>query len=409
MKKLFLLAWPIALAAVSCSNEEVVSVNNDANEIKFTAVANNATRALTDSVYCNNYKPGSFHVWALAKDAETTVVGKSYFKEVLYSANAGKTLWSADQANIRFWPNQGAEKLDFYAMHNYNGTVNWDPANATTTEPRLAVTGYTLTTDVAAQTDFIYAVKQNQVKGGNDGKKTINFRHALSQVVFKARNTNNTLHVEIGEVQVKNFNSVGNFALPLKDTETNLVDHNSDQTTEAADGTVGTWSGQNTLATTKVAVYPTDGAATATYAVVNYDTAGTDATNLTNGSDRVFDKAMLFIPQERTAGTVTESTPGSKNLLNDVTNPYFVVKCKIWNVEGATFNKTTDVCIYDGYAYIPVTVDWKPGKKYIYTFVFGGKNGGYDEDGNDILVPISFTVTVDDFTPVVKEDVNMFQ
>ena len=412
MKKLFLLAWPIALAAVSCSNEEVVSVNNDANEIKFAVVANNSTRALNDSMYCNNYKPGSFHVWALAKDnSVATVVGKSYFKEVLYSANTGKTLWSADQANIRFWPNQGAEKLDFYLMHNYNGTVQWTPGEADTNKARLAVEGYTLTTDVAAQTDFIYAVKQNQVKKGNDGKKTINFRHALSQVVFKARNTNSTLHVEIGEVQVKNFNSKGNFALPLKDTETTLVDHNSNQTTEAADGTVGTWSSQNTLATTSVAVYNTtvEGQAEATYAAVNYDTAGTNATNLTNGSDREFDKSMLFIPQERTAGTVTESTPGSKNLFNDGTNPYFVVKCKIWNVEGAAFNKGTDVCIYDGYAYIPVTVDWKPGKKYIYTFVFGGKNGGYDEDGNDILVPISFDVTVDDFTPVVKEDVNMFQ
>ncbi len=411
MKKLFLLAWPIALAAVSCSNEEVVSVNNDANEIQFTAVVNNATRALNDSMYCNNYKPGSFHVWALAKDADNTVVGKtSYFQEVLYSANTGKTLWSADQANIRFWPNQGAEKLDFYVMHNYNGTVNWDPTNATTTEPRLAVEGYTLTTTVAEQTDFIYAVKQNQVKNGNDGKKTINFRHALSQVVFKARNTNNTLHVEIGEVQVKNFNSKGNFALPLKDTETTLVDHDSDQTTEAADGTVGTWTGQNTLATTKVAVYPTTGAATTDYAVVNYDVAGTNATNLTNGSDRVFDKAMLFIPQKRDAVAVTPGAVNSDKIANDNTKPYFVIKCKIWNVEnGATFNSGTDVCIYDGYAYIPVSVDWKPGKKYIYTFVFGGKNGGYDEDGNDILVPISFDVTVDDFTPVVKEDVNMFQ
>ena len=433
MKKLFLLAWPIALAAVSCSNEEVVSVNNDANEITFTAVANNATRALTDSMYCNNWKPGSFDVWALAKAkdaAADAVVGKSYFQEVLYSANTGKTVWSADQANIRFWPNQGAEKLDFYVMHNYNGTVKWDPANATTTEPRLSVTGYELTTDVAKQKDFIYAVKQNQVKNGNNGTIGINFRHALSQVVFKARNTNNTLHVEIGEVQVKNFFSKGNFALPLENTEDNFEDHTSTGNTEVATG-VGTWTGQNTVATTKVAVYPTNDAATTDYAVVNYDVAGTNATNLTNGKDAQkvdvngknpgaddyiptldsdFSKAMLFIPQKCTAGTVTESTPGSKNLLNDVTNPYFVVKCKIWNVEnGATFNSGTDVCIYDGYAYIPVSVDWKPGKKYIYTFVFGGKNGGYDEDGNDILVPISFNVTVDDFTPVVKEDVNMFQ
>ena len=442
MKKLFLLAWPIALAAVSCSNEEVVSVNNDANEITFTAVANNATRALTDSMYCNNWKPGSFDVWALAKAkdaAADAVVGKTYFAAVRYSANFDanknqlKTLWSADQANIRFWPNKDAEKLDFYAMHNYKGdgttpsTVIWDATGAKTA--RLAVEGYELTTDVAKQKDFIYAVKQNQVKNGNNGTIGINFRHALSQVVFKARNTNNTLHVEIGEVQVKNFFSKGNFALPLENTENNFEDHTSTGNTEVATG-VGTWTGQNTVATTKVAVYKTNDAATTDYAVVNYDVAGTNATNLTNGKDAQkvdvngknpgaddyiptldsdFSKAMLFIPQKRDAVAVTSGTVGSNKVENDGEHPYFVVKCKIWNKAGNDFNSETDVCIYDGYAYIPVTVDWKAGKKYIYTFVFGGKNGGYDPDGNDILVPISFTVTVDDFTPVVKEDVNMFQ
>lgn len=441
MKKLFLLAWPIALAAVSCSNEEVVSVNNDANEITFTAVANNATRALTDSMYCNNWKPGSFDVWALAKEKTAdadAVVGKTYFAAVRYSANFDanknqlKTLWSADQANIRFWPNKDAEKLDFYAMHNYKGdgtgtgaNVIWDATGTKTA--RLAVEGYELTTDVANQKDFIYAVKQNQVKNGNNGTIGINFRHALSQVVFKARNTNSTLHVEIGEVQVKNFNSKGNFALPLEDTEDNFEDHTSTGNTEVATG-VGTWSAQSELKTTSVAVYKTNDAATENYAVVEYNTDGTKATNLTNGKDALkadknnvnpgqdnyiptldsdFSKAMLFIPQKRDAVAVTRGTVGSKDIEKDKDNPYFVVKCKIWNKAGATFNSGTDVCIYDGYAYIPVSVDWKAGKKYIYTFVFGGKNGGYDPDGNDILVPISFTVKVDDFTPVVNGEVNM--
>ena len=428
MKKLFLLAWPIALAAVSCSNEEVVSVNNDANEITFTAVANNATRALTDSMYCNNWKPGSFNVWALAKQSDATVVGKSYFQEVLYSTNFDsdkkplKTLWSADQANIRFWPNQSGDLLDFYVMHNYDGTadgtgtqiVKWDATGETAA--RLAVEGYELTTNVAKQKDFIYAVKQNQVKNGNNGTIGINFRHALSQVVFKARNTNNTLHVEIGGVQVKNFFSKGTFALPVANTEDNIGEHADPVKTDPAAGTVGTWSAQDVRKTTSVDVYATSvsGQAEATYAVVEYDTEGTNATNLTNGKDnsaldRDFSKAMLFIPQTRNAVAVTRGDKGTKGLLNDGTNPYFVVNCKIWNVEGATFNKNTDVKIYDGLAYIPVTVNWEAGKKYIYTFVFGGKNGGYDEDGNDILVPISFTVTVDDFTPIVSEDVNMFQ
>ena len=203
----------------------------------------------------------------------------------------------------------------------------------------------------------------------------------------------------------------------MKTTKTQLTDHEStNKTEEAVTGTVGKWTASSTKLDTSVAVYPTtdehgDGTAVTTnYAVVNYDTAGNNATNLTNGwdksdSDRDFSKAMLFIPQELNAATVTEGTV----LANDKTNPYFVLNCKIWNVNGATFDKTKDVCIYSGDAYIPVSVKWEPGKKYIYTFVFGGRNGGYDDNGKDVLVPISFTVTVDDFTPIVEKDVNMFQ
>ena len=68
-----------------------------------------------------------------------------------------------------------------------------------------------------------------------------------------------------------------------------------------------------------------------------------------------------------------------------------------------------DVVIFNGTTYIPFAANWAPGKKYIYNLVFGKSNGGYDEDGKDVLVPVSFTVTVDDFTTVVENDVNMFQ
>lgn len=38
--------------------------------------------------------------------------------------------------------------------------------------------------------------------------------------------------------------------------------------------------------------------------------------------------------------------------------------------------------------YVPFGADWQPGKRYIYTLVFGG---GYDVNGNSILTPINFT------------------
>ena len=93
MKKLFLLAWPIALAAVSCSNEEVVSVNNDANEITFTAVAENATRAA--DAYCNAFMPADFNVWARVGEAQ-------YFADVKYTRVDETTIYKAEERRQNF-------------------------------------------------------------------------------------------------------------------------------------------------------------------------------------------------------------------------------------------------------------------------------------------------------------------
>ena len=63
-----------------------------------------------------------------------------------------------------------------------------------------------------------------------------------------------------------------------------------------------------------------------------------------------------------------------------------------------------------------ITMSEVYGKKYIYTFVFGEGNGGYDggADPDDpspseepVLTPITYTVTVDDFQKGYDEDVEM--
>ena len=142
----------------------------------------------------------------------------------------------------------------------------------------------------------------------------------------------------------------------------------------------------------------------------------TAVTNLTNGTDkkegdvitRDLAKAMLLIPQETTKATLSpESKPSTVKDAADG-GSMIAVTCTIWNLnEDGVLNESTDVVLYNGVAYIPFKADWKAGKKYIYNLVFGKANGGYTPDGKDILVPISFDITVDDFTTVVSSDVNM--
>ena len=88
-----------------------------------------------------------------------------------------------------------------------------------------------------------------------------------------------------------------------------------------------------------------------------------------------------------------------------------MIKCKIRNVAG------DEVADDDVYLWgtaseakelaIPVSLTWKQGVKYIYTFVFGEGIGGYDPEGEEVLVPITFSVTVDDFTSPTSNDIDM--
>ena len=56
------------LIGASCTKNEVVEVNQDGNEIQYSVVANNATKAA--DIYCNNNKPSEFTVFAESSDGQ---------------------------------------------------------------------------------------------------------------------------------------------------------------------------------------------------------------------------------------------------------------------------------------------------------------------------------------------------
>ena len=413
MKKLFLLAWPIALAAVSCSNEEVVSVNNDANEIKFTAVAENATRA--QNVFCNVNLPKEFHVWA-------AVNNKQYFEGVKYTRVGETTKYTAAGGEVHFWP---AEAVDFYAVTEENtGTpttyydwattdaslhkFNWNAAGSST------ITWETRSTDATAQTDLLYAYTRKSRSEATDGTVGINFRHALSQIVFKALNTNPTIKVEIDQVEIVNVTNKGTFTMPTGVTDTPYEDHTTAE--NYVNTGVGSWdnygSYNQTYTTTKFASAITvayDGSASPK-AVNLTDEVGTNNPNKTHP---LVKHSLLLIPQTTTKWARTEA--GKKDPdAEGQTGSYFKVWCKIWNVSGVDGEAGANLLLWGNDAnttkpvYIPIAAAWDPGKKYIYTFKFGSNTtGGYDDKGDPVLIPISFTVSVDDFAEVTETGVPM--
>ena len=414
MKKILLLTAGMLLIVASCTKNEVVEVNQDGNEIQYSVVANKATKAA--DIYCNNNKPSEFTVYAESNEGKTYING-----DKITSSDNGAT-W-VNESGTRFWPNDLS--LDFYAV--VNGTIKWNVDAAEGTAP--ATIDYEVPAAVGDQKDLLYAVKMKQEKGATAEATeavSLNFRHALSQIVFQAKNTNENLYVEISGVEIVNVADQNTFTFPTKDTDNEkLVDDNHDGTFDSDKYSTANWGVWNELAPESGAagdiVYPV----TFTTVAVPGKNTGAPIVNLTNnvytseGKEEFNTNALLLLPQTSNAWD-PETVPAPGFVGNAGNGSYFLVNCAIYNIAGDEFDPVNDTPLWGTtgahkQAAIPVAINWEQGKKYIYTFIFG-EGGGYDPDDPDpedpdkpdpVLIPITFEVTVDDFVEVPAQDIDM--
>lgn len=388
MKKI-LLGCSALLMLAACSNDEIVNEQNDANLIKFAVTTQGNSRAA--DVYCNNNMFTDFNVFAW------------YGSNVYIPGDAVKQTngtWAIDGAN-RYWPETGT--LDFYAYKN----GDFDYATKTFKEFQVAAT-------VADQVDLVYALTTGQGKtGANPQAVTLNFRHALSQIVFKAKNTNENLKVVVKGVGAVNLYGKGTYNFPTKTTSHNILHENATEAEyDETKASRGNW-GESFLdqATND---YST------TFDAVTLDGI-TEATNLTDVKTAAhttkteFAPAMLLLPQTRAAAEIVDYSPAAEATVDDAEKTpskvwndgfYFTITCDIYNL-ATVGTETVESQIYDTVTIaVPASIAWEEGKKYIYTFIFGNGGPGYtpDPDPEPVLVPITFDVTIDEFVPVPGTD-----
>ena len=392
MKKFFYVAIA-ATALASCSSDNLVDLK-EGDEIKITAVADNDSRAA--AIFCNNNKMSQFQLYA------ATAAGEKFITDETYKADGD--VYKSQEAN-RYWPENDA--LDFYAIYN---------ADVTTWTPGASLAGsFTPESTVLSQKDFIYAVNEGIKKSdATDGTVALNFRHALSQIEFNAKNQNPDLKIEILGVKVGRVSATASYSIAatneVKNTNGTIVDHT--QAATNAFNSLITWSGW----TSNDGNYEI-----ATSLTLNGNSVG-DLSEVTTVGQNVdgegaaytkdYSKSMLLLPQ--TTAAWKPATDGDKGA-------FLAVKVRIWNVLD-----DSEVLLYgdadpltDGnegrWAAVPVAFNWEPGKKYIYTFNFtNGGNAGYEDTNNDgtpenvaVLVPMSVSVTVDDFTNPTTTDTPM--
>lgn len=390
MKSKYLAMALSAVALTACNNDEVLEVNRGRG-ISFQVATEASTRAQATTT--NSIE--KFKVWGFTE-------GKTLMGGIEVSKTGDK--WSYGDAI--FWPESD---VDFYSVspsENIGGTVS-------ITKDEQKITNFTVNIDQTSQVDLLYAVNKGEKKADHEDASAvnINFRHALSQIVFKAKNTNERLKVSIKDVKVVNVVKGGDFTYPTSSTDKN----NTSESGTIDAGTQGSWALLSGEGSTETYAAGTNAAGVELETKDQvYDLTTTTGT----GDSKVYTGALFLMPQTLTPWNI-ETDKG-----NDKGGSYFLVNCQLKNVSGNGDEVQLWPSEADGYAYVAIptsNIKWEQGKKYIYTFIFGD-GGGYvppvdpedpdkepDNPGKPVLVPITFTVTVDDFQNGGEYDVDMIQ
>jgi hypothetical protein len=358
---------------MGCSDEEIANVETSSrNAIGFNVLSNAAeTRAIPTTP--DNLKNTDFDVFAFTGDG-TAFMGKVDTEfghdgvNIVY--NNGK--WDYKNASdLRYWPT-GA--LDFYAFNP--GTVSEDMMmnymwEASGTVQKIS---YTCIDEYGANTghanyDVMYAMAKGQTKDMNNGIVKFNFKHILSQVVFKAKTQYDNMQVDINMIKIHNVKMGGFFTLPA-----------------TADGT-GSWSDPTDL--------PSEVSGLGKFTVVK-DVNITVKSN-TIATDISTTTPMLNRPQELTAWKVSETATKSKLEADNAKQCYLEIACKIRQSGAYLLGSASEYKTI----YVPFGDTWVAGKRHIYTLIFGG---GYNDQGEAVLNPIQFDAETTDWGNADKAD-----
>ena len=348
MKKNLLILAVAALAFASCSNDETVAVNNSGgNEISFRPLVTGVTRTANAAGLKSAFENGDIiNVYADYNSGK-------YFQED-FTSN-GTTFSST---NKYYWPSDVATKnITFTAIWGATQKAN-TPGNIDDFTPAAAA---------ASQKDVLLARHTSSTK---ESPVAMNFRHALSQIYVRVKNSNPNLEVQIYGVRVGYISTQGDFNYDK--TSTGAV------TTGAGHIDQSKWTNEAAVKSNKY-----DQASTKTIT----GTLDVDAAPETDGDDNALSSftPWLLLPQNMVTdansygyNTASSSASGTDP---DLATSYIALEMEIRNYNGAS---VTGTIVSRQWCYWPITTNWNPGYKYTYMIDVAG--GGYqpiDTEGND--------------------------
>lgn len=359
MKKTLFLLATAAIALASCSSDDTIAENMSlgaANEISFRPFVSAVTRAANAAGVKSSFETGD----AISVYAEYKA-GK-YFQDV-FTKQAGDAGFTS--VNKHYWPTD-------VGTNNVTFTAIWGSSLLT---PALTIgstagnfTGYSPDDEAANQEDILVAKHTSSTK---EAPVPLNFRHALSQIVVKAKNTNPGLKVTITGVRIGYIKTAStSFTYTGGVTDTRETGAGSGANIDQTDWALVDFAGSPT--TTTANDYKYDQTVTSLALIGNTSDTDHDLTDTT---------PWILLPQNMidAAGKYATQKEGTKGTpIPDLAGAYLALKMTIENYNGTA---ATGTIVSEQWCYWPITQAWNPGYKYTYTINVAG--GGYEPEDTD--------------------------
>lgn len=371
----------VATVFASCSNEEELANvgKSESNAIRFAGISGLSDTRATP-IGTTNLTTTNFEVMAFMSADNALFMGGKH--ELGHSDQGVKIVYNtsawdyADKDQWAYWPTEGGD-VDFYAvspamMNDLIPYFGYDMTSAAKTITYTTFDEYGSSSSTIANQDVMYAVAKGRNKTNNGTTPVqMKFKHILSQVVFKAKTASSILEVDVKSVKIHNFVHSGTFTLL------------------EGEPAMSNWS-----------TSPDEAVSVAT---VKLNAANVKTNNaVVNLSD--MNSPLMMIPQELTKwSTYSAGTAVPKNEADGKKECYLEISMKLkqndsYLIGSAAKYKTVYVPFDNG------EDGWQPGKRYIYTLIFGG---GYDDQGEPMLSPITFDAATTNWVDAAGTDVNI--
>ena len=196
-KAIFMMA-AAAITMASCSSDETTDVAKS-SQISFTAkVGKNSRGAETTTANLDK-------MWVTGYDITKADAPTEYFADQVFSK-------TSDLQNPQFIPErpwywQAGKSYKFIGIHpaktDWSGTLNIAPGEVTYSAQ--------IPTTIADQKDLIIDAVKGQAESQAETGVKMEFKHILSQLQFKVKNTNEHLTYHIAGIRIVNADSKGSF------------------------------------------------------------------------------------------------------------------------------------------------------------------------------------------------------